>query len=164
MIFTIRPMKPDDMSLLMHIVHQVDVFNQEDCKIAKEVLNTYLKYGSLSEYYVLVALRNDLLMGFICYGPVPLTTGTWDIYWLAVAPEARHQGAGKQLMAAAEKEMENASGRICLIETSSRPGYESARSLYTACGYQITAQIADFYFPGDDKLIYIKRFKQKQDM
>ena len=161
MTTTIRPMKSSDRASLMRIVNQIDVFNEQDRKTAEEVIDTYLIDGKLSEYYVLVALNDSSLAGFVCYGPAPLTKGTWDIYWLAVDPKVIRHGIGRQLTAAAENEMINAGGRIVLVETSSRPGYDRSRSFYAASGYDVAAQITDFYAPGDDKLIYIKRLDEK---
>ncbi len=161
MTITIRPMKSADRPGLIHILNQIEVFNEKDRKIADEVLDTYLVDGELSEYRVLVALHESLLAGFVCFGPTPLTEGTWDIYWLAVDPKVTRQGIGRQLTTVAEKEIINEGGRIALIETSSRPEYDRARSFYAASGYNVTAHVSDFYAPGDDKLIYMKRLNER---
>ena len=157
MFVYIRPMIFADRAPLLRMIHSIEAFNQSDRAIAEEVLDDYLAEGDLSGYYVLVAQNGASLTGFVCYGPTPLTTGTWDIYWMAVDPEVWRQGTGKRLMTAAENEIEKAGGRIILIETSSRPEYEQARAFYASFGYEITARVADFYAPGDDKVIYSKR-------
>ena len=42
------------------------------------------------------------------------------------------------------------------VETSSRDDYAPTRAFYLACGYQIVAELPDFYAPGDGKLIYLR--------
>jgi len=46
--------------------------------------------------------------GYICYGPTPVTEGTWDIYWEAVAHERQGLGIGSKLMAAVLQEIREA--------------------------------------------------------
>jgi ribosomal protein S18 acetylase RimI-like enzyme len=106
-----------------------------------------------------VAEVGSSIAGYICYGPTPLTEGTWDIYWLAVAPEQQSQGIGKALLAFAEGNIKETKGRMTLIETSSKPEYEATRRFHRAQGYELACRIADFYAPGDDKLVFQKRLR-----
>ena len=46
-------------------------------------------------------------------------------------------------------------GRV-YAETSGRPLYESTRAFYLRCGYRREAELADFYAPGDAKVIFVK--------
>jgi ribosomal protein S18 acetylase RimI-like enzyme len=125
--------------------------------VAEELIDSYLESPSDSGYYILVADVNSTVAGYICYGPTPLTEGTWDIYWVAVAPENQERGIGTALIESAEKEIRKANGRLVIIETSSIPAYEKTRRFHVGRGYQIVARIPDFYAPGDDKLILQKR-------
>jgi ribosomal protein S18 acetylase RimI-like enzyme len=118
-----------------------------------------LKDDDNSGYLILVAVGNNQILGYICYGPTPLTNGTWDIYWEAVARNWRGQGIGDRLMKATEREIRKAGGRMALIETSSAPAYEKTRSFYSNHGYKEIARVPDFYEPGDDKLILQKKFE-----
>ena len=122
-----------------------------------EVIDSYLNDSINSGYHILVAEVDSTVTGYICYGPTPLTEGTWDIYWEAVAREKQDQGIGSALMESAEKEIVRSKGRLAIIETSSTPGYEKTRHFHLSHGYEIVARIPDFYAPGDDKLILQKR-------
>jgi hypothetical protein len=62
-------------------------------------------------------------------------------------------------MEAAEAAIKQSKGRLALVETSSKPGYEKTNLFYQNIGYRETARITDFYMIGDDKVIYEKRFK-----
>ncbi len=98
-------------------------------------------------------------MGYICWGPTPLTEGTWDIYWIAVAADKQREGIGTALLKSAEDRIKQNNGRLIFIETSSKPEYEEARRFYVSNSYKLICQIADFYAPGDDKLIFRKKLR-----
>lgn len=127
--------------------------------VAEELIDCYLDDQSGSGYHILVAEVDSTVAGYICYGPAPLTEGTWDIYWVAVARERQDQGIGGTLIKSAEKEIMRAKGRLSIIETSSIPAYEKTRNFHLSHGYEVVARIPDFYAPGDDKLILQKRLR-----
>jgi len=127
--------------------------------VAEELIDCYLENPFDSGYHILVAEVDSTVAGYVCYGPAPLTEGTWDIYWVAVAREKQGQGIGSALMKSAEKEIMKAKGRLSIIETSSTPAYEKTRHFHISQGYKVIARIPDFYVPGDDKLILRKRLR-----
>lgn len=127
--------------------------------VAEEVIDSYLHDPRGSGYHTLVAESDSTIAGYICYGPTPLTEGTWDIYWMAVVPEKQGQGIGSALMTFAEDQIKKARGRLAIIETSSKPEYEKTRRFHLSHGYEVVCRIPDFYAPGDDKLILQKRLR-----
>jgi ribosomal protein S18 acetylase RimI-like enzyme len=155
----IRPISVLDRTALLRILKDTPEFKPSECKVAKEVIDDCLKDDDNSGYFILVAEDNTEIVGYICYGPTPLTDGTWDIYWEAVAHNRRGQGIGSRLVKAAEGEIRKSKGRLALIETSSTLAYEKTRQFYHRCGYEEIARVPDFYETGDDKLILQKRFR-----
>jgi len=143
----------------MQILQDTLEFKPFEVVVAEEVIDSYLRDAKGSGYHVLVAEDGSTVTGYICYGPTPLTHGTWDLYWQAVAREKRGHGIGGALMKAAEEEIRKAKGRLAFIETSSTLAYEKTRRFHLNQGYEIIARIPDFYSPGDDKLIMQKRLK-----
>jgi ribosomal protein S18 acetylase RimI-like enzyme len=143
----------------MKILRSTPEFKPFEVAVAEEIIDSYLDDPSGSGYHILVAEVDSTITGYICYGPTPLTEGTWDIYWEAVAREKQGQGIGSALTKSAEKEIVRAKGRLAIIETSSTPAYEKTRHFHISHGYEIVARIPDFYAPGDDKLILQKRLK-----
>jgi ribosomal protein S18 acetylase RimI-like enzyme len=127
--------------------------------VAEELIDCYLDDPSGSGYHILVAEVNSTIVGYICYGPTPLTESTWDIYWIAVARKKQDQGIGSVLMKAAEREIVKVKGRLSIIETSSTPAYEKTRNFHLSHGYEVVARIPDFYGPDDAKLILRKRLR-----
>jgi ribosomal protein S18 acetylase RimI-like enzyme len=141
----------------MRILKNTPEFKPFEAAVAEELIDAYLGDPAESEYIIQIAEDDGELAGYICYGETPCTVGTWDIYWVAVARGKRGRGIGKALSEAAEAGIKKARGRLVFIETSSTPLYENSRSFYLGRGYEIVARIADFYMPGDDKLILQKR-------
>ena len=127
--------------------------------VAEEIIDCYLDDPFGSGYQILVAEVDSTVTGYICYGSTPLTEGTWDLYWEAVAREKQGRGIGSALTESAEKEIVRAKGRLSIIETSSTPAYEKTRHFHISHGYEIVARIPVFYAPGDDKLILQKRLR-----
>ena len=152
-------MSEEDKPILIEILRDTPEFKPSEVVVAEEVIDSYLNDPVNSGYYALVAEVDLSVVGYICYGPTPLTEGTWDLYWEAVAQKRRGQGIGSALLKAAEEEIRKAKGRLALIETSSTPAYEKTLHYHLRQGYEIIARIPDFYSPGDDKLILQKRLK-----
>jgi ribosomal protein S18 acetylase RimI-like enzyme len=155
----IRPVSASDKTVLIHILENTPEFKPSEIVVAREVLDSCLKDPINSGYFILVAEDNNEVVGYICYGPAPLTNGTWDIYWEAVVRGKRGAGIGSSLIKAAEKEIIKSAGRLLLIETSSTGAYANARQFYNQHGYHEIACVTDFYEPGDDKLILQKKVK-----
>ena len=92
--------------------------------------------------------------GYICYGPTPMTRGTFDLYWIAVHPAYKGKGVGRILVDAMENELRAEGGRLVRVETAGMDEYESTRVFYDRLGYEVVARIKDFYWPGNDLVIY----------
>ncbi len=109
------------------------------------------------EYRVLVAELDGRLAGYICYGPTPMTEGTWDLYWIVTHPEARGRGVARTLVGRMEEELRAGGARLVRVETSVLDSYGSAHKFYQQLRYPVVARVADFYRPGDDLLLMMKR-------
>ena len=112
---------------------------------------------SPADYEFIGAFEGDLLSGFACFGPTPSTDRTYDLYWIAVHPDAQRLGVGATLMAEVEGVLRSRQARLVVVETSSKAEYEPTRSFYQKRGYQEAARLRDFYAPGDDRLVLTKR-------
>jgi GNAT superfamily N-acetyltransferase len=155
----VRPMTPKDKPAVIRILRSITEFKPVEVDIAEEVIDSYLGDSIRSGYHIFVAEDESSIAGYICYGPTPMTEGTWDIYWLAVTPDKQSLGIGKALLNFAEDNMKRTKGRLSIIETSSKPEYEATRRFYQSQGYEMACRLADFYTPGDDKLVFQKRLR-----
>lgn len=146
-----------DKPEILRMLQSTPEFEPEEVVVAEEVIDDYLNDPVNSGYSILVAEIDTSPVGYICYGPIPMTRGSWDMYWLAVNSAQQTRGIGKALVLSAEEDITARKGRLILIETSSQPGYEKTRRFHKARGYDIICRIADFYAPGDDKVLFQKR-------
>jgi ribosomal protein S18 acetylase RimI-like enzyme len=129
----------------------------EEVQCVDELWEEYLTRGSDSSgYYFLVEKDEDRVVGYVCYGPRSLTSGTFDLYWIAVDPNIRRGGIGRRLLDACEQAIRNLGGRLIVLETSGLPNYEPTRKFYLATGYTLEATLKDFYHEGDDLIIFTK--------
>ncbi|MBI2853830.1 MAG: GNAT family N-acetyltransferase [Chloroflexi bacterium] len=152
----LRPMVAGDKRSIMGFLPRVPEFLPAEVFVAEEVIDEYLEDPTGSGYSIWVAEAGPAIVGYICFGPTPLTEGTWDIYWIAVDPASQSRGAGKALIGLAEGKIVELKGRLIVIETSAKPLYRKTISFYIGRGYSIVARIPGFYAPGDDKLVLLK--------
>lgn len=143
---------------IVALVERAGVFAQRDVDCVRELLGDYYGLPDQGGYQFIVYRQDGRLAGMACYGATPLCEGTFDLYWLAVAPEARRGGVGRRLLEAVEADIRRQGARLLVVETSGAAPYSAAREFYLAGGLQRQATIPDFYLPGDDLVIYTKRY------
>jgi ribosomal protein S18 acetylase RimI-like enzyme len=140
------------------ITANAGVFSQEEVACVDELWEEYQAQGpDTSGYYWLVERDDDgRVLGYSCYGPRALTSGTYDLYWIAVDSSLHRGGVGRRLLAATEEAIHKLGGRLLFVETSGLPKYEPTRQFYLGTGYTWEATIKDFYAEGDDLVIFTK--------
>lgn len=155
----VRLMKKSDKAAVMDILRRSGMFTPEEIAVAEEQIDIAFDQPEQKDYNEMVIEdAQGRTSGWISWGPTPMTEGTYDLYWIAVDPDKQGQGLGKELVRWLEDHVRNARGRLILIETASQAGYESTRQFYLQQNYQEAARIADYYKPGDDRIIYAKYF------
>jgi ribosomal protein S18 acetylase RimI-like enzyme len=143
---------------IQDITARAGVFNQEEIDSVPEMFNEYLTLGAEgSGYHFIVCRDGEQVLGFAIYGYRDLTDGVFDLYWIAVDPNARRKSVGRKLLSACEDAVREMGGRIIIAETSGTAEYESTREFYIRTGYVNEATIKDFYSVGDDLKIFVKR-------
>ena len=160
---TVRWLAAADRMALARLLSVDSPFDDEDRQVALELIDAAigdLSRGALdptrSGYEVLVATHAGDVVGYICFGPTPMTLGTYDLYWVATAGEARGKGVARSLVRAMEAQLRLRSARLVRVETSRLEAYGAARAFYSRIGYPIAAELRDFYRPGEDLIVYVK--------
>ncbi|MGH7652827.1 MAG: GNAT family N-acetyltransferase [Gemmatimonadaceae bacterium] len=157
----IRPMVAADRGGVFRILENAGNFTPDEVATALELIDEWLELGEHSGYltYVLEAQGEDLaeVLGYVCFGPTPLTESTYDLYWIAVDKSKHRGGVGKRLMKFTEEEIVRRGGRLLLIETSSQETYGGTIQFYERSGYELVGRVKEYYKPGDDKLIFAKQ-------
>lgn len=173
----IRPLKGEDRKQVIELVTATKNFNEAEVAIAQELIDICVEQPEQQDYYAFVEevadnmspatppsqvtqgtpLTDTRIAGFLLLGPTPATTGTYDMYWIAVHPEFYGRGIAQSLDQFAVQFVRERNGYWLIAETSGQAAYERTRAFYTKQGYQILAQIPDYYKKDDALIIFGKR-------
>jgi ribosomal protein S18 acetylase RimI-like enzyme len=147
-----------DAEAVRRLVAATGFFHPAEAEIAVElVLETLAAPGTGDYHFLFADAAAGELAGYACFGPVPLTQGSWDLYWIAVGPELQGRGLGRRLLHESEARARAAGASQLFVDTSGRAQYAPTRAFYAACGYSVVATFDDFYAPGDAKVVYRRR-------
>jgi GNAT superfamily N-acetyltransferase len=149
--------RPGDVAAVTELASATGFFAAAEVAIAGELVEARLAQGLASGYRFVFAERAGRLEGYCCYGPVPLTQSSFDLYWIVVHPAAQRTGLGRRLLSTAETTALGLGGTAMYVDTSSRAQYTPTRLFYRRLGYRLAAEFPDFYAPGDGKVVFIKR-------
>jgi ribosomal protein S18 acetylase RimI-like enzyme len=153
----IRELVREDRDSLSRLLSKITVFDAEDRAIAIQLVDIFLNNPAQEDYEFFVASTKDgEVIGYLCYGPTPLTQGTYDLYWIAVDPAFAGQGVGTMLLKQLESTLKEDNARLIVIETSSNQQYLLTRRFYMKNGYVQAETIKDFYCPGEDRVTFMK--------
>ena len=147
---------PRDEQHVREIVHSSGFFSEAEIDIAVELVTERLQKGVASGYHFIFTEVDQKTVGYTCFGPIPATKYSYDLYWIAVHNDYRGTGIGRQLLEASEKAIKKMGGQRIYIETSGREQYQPTRAFYLACGYREEAVLKDFYAPDDSKFFFLK--------
>ena len=146
-----------DPETVREIVEATNYFAPSEVPVAVELVDENLAKGAAASGYSFVfAGHGGRTVGYACYGLVPCTVSSYNLYWIAVRPEFQGRGLGKALMREVERLIGSAGGTRVYIDTSYKAQYEDTRAFYESLGFELDALLKDFYAPGDDKVIYRK--------
>ena len=148
--------KMEDPENIREIVSSTGFFSDDEVKIAVELAEERISKGESSGYNFLFLDVNGKTVGYSCFGPIPATKFSYDLYWIAVHKDYQNYGLGKLILTQSEKAIANLGGKRIYVETSGRDQYISTRKFYLACNYKEEAILEDFYSPGDAKYLYLK--------
>ena len=153
---------PADLASVRRITESSGFFSVAEIEVAVELVQTHLFQGERSGYHFLFADADAPIgqtIGYSCFGPIPCTLASFDLYWIAVHDSYRRIGLGKLLLAESEAAIRRMGGRRIYVETSSRAQYQPTHVFYNRTGYLQQALVPDFFAPGDGKIIYVKELQ-----
>lgn len=151
-----QKIQTEDVDAIVRIVRSSGFFSPGEVKLACELAVEKLNNGEESSYQFLFIEDNNTVCGYTCFGLIPATIGSYDLYWIAIVDKMRGKGVGNMLLARTEEIILGQGGRQIYAETSSRAQYEPTRCFYEKYGYTREAVLKNFYAPGDSKIIYSK--------
>jgi acetoin utilization deacetylase AcuC-like enzyme/N-acetylglutamate synthase-like GNAT family acetyltransferase len=149
-------LNPGDPDRIRRLVEITGFFHAAEISIAEELVQERLEKGAGSGYHFVIAEHYGRLIGYACYGQIPCTLSSFDIYWIAVHPDFQGKGMGKRLLKDVERLIREAGGTRIYVETSQRLQYSATRAFYERCGYRLESVMDEFYGPGEGKATYCK--------
>jgi GNAT superfamily N-acetyltransferase len=156
----VKPLIPHDRERIVRLLGQRGIFNEGEIQVALEIIDETLRGPKKNVYQVFCALDGSgSLEGYICFGPVPMTDDSYDLYWIVVDKKLSRKGVGEKLLGFMEEFVTREGARRIYAETSSTPAYEPARSFYVKHGYRTVCLLKDFYREGDHKMIFMKEVR-----
>ena len=159
----LRSLCESDLPAVEALTRACRVFRDAEVRVALEVLGAALGVGRGRDpdYETIGAEVGGTLAGWACWGPVPSTVGTFDLYWIAVAPEYQGHGVGSALLARVEESVAGRA-RLIVVETAGREEYAATRRFYESHRYAVAARIPDYYELGDDLVTYVKQMSESR--
>ncbi len=150
----ITPLSRAHRGPVVALVQATAEFSAEEKAVAVELVDACLDGD---DYRIDVDVDGiGALRGYICYGPTPMTSGTFDLYWIAVDPAQKGAGIGRALVAHMEQVLGAEGARLVRVETEGSAEYAATRAFYEAIGYARAATLRDFYDLGRDLVMYTR--------
>lgn len=149
-----------DIERVRELVARTGYFSTTEIDIAAELVAETVLQGDDSDYRFLFADAEDaagIIRGYSCYGLVPATRSSFDLYWIAVDPDFQGKGLGREILVRTENLAAAQGATAMYVDTSGRQKYRPTRAFYAAQGYDEAARLEGFYAPGDDKVIFRKQ-------
>ena len=106
------------------------------------------EFERLSEDRVVLVADEGAVAGFVVLLLPPVAEDVVEVLRIAVAPDERRTGIGRQLMT---KALDRCAGRTVLLEVAA--GNESARGLYASLGFEEISRRRGYYGDGEDAVI-----------
>lgn len=156
-----REVCPGDPDTIKTIVTSTGFFREDEIVVAAELAEERLEKGASSGYEFLFAEIAGKTVAYSCYGLIPCTLHSYDLYWIATRLDYMNRGIGKYLLLETEKAILLAGGQGIYVETSSLEQYTPTRAFYENNQYILKARFENFYSRGDDKLVYVKTFQDR---
>lgn len=157
----IRPARYQDRAKIQRLIRQTGVFTEKEIYTAIQVFDDALQQSEREEYFIFCAeSENKELLGYICFGPIIMTDGSYDLYWVAVDKGSLRKHIGEKLLVFMEEVLAKKAARKVYVDTSSTSAFEPARRFYRQNGYELVCVLEDFYREGDHKMIYMKEVRK----
>jgi ribosomal protein S18 acetylase RimI-like enzyme len=157
----VRGVRREDLEGILALARRTGVFTSEEIGVVRELVEAELNNPRQRDYHSLIVEADGRVVGFACYGPAPMTDGTYDLYWIFVHPSYQRRSIGSALLREVERAIEKIRGRMLVVDTSSTRRYSRARRFYENHGFQKAAEVKGFYRVDDSRITYMKQFARE---
>lgn len=158
----LRELNRTDRTALKSILLGITAFRTADVELALELIDDRLEKGARSDYQFVVGVEGKTILGYTCFGPIPLTDSSFDLYWIVVAQDGQRKGVGAKLLKRTTTDIIRQGGTKLYADTSSKIEYAQARAFYIRMGFVQVASLPDFYGKDNHKLIFCRELQRHQ--
>lgn len=148
----IRQVNKADVNALKNVIESTGLFPSE---YLDDMIQPYLDKVQDTDFW-LTYQEDNAPIAVVYFAPERYTSGTYNLYLIAVHEAHQSKGVGEIMLQYIEKQLRKNGERILLVETSGLPSFERTRNFYSKNGYTQEARIRDFYTAGEDKIIFWK--------
>lgn len=146
---------PDNIRV---IAQSTGFFDEKDTELSADIAQSILEDGEDEDHKFIFADDDDKTIAFACFGMVPESEASYELYWLSTLNEYRGQGVGKEVIAKLLNDIKNAGGRKLFLKTCGNEKYEPTRKFYERCGFKLEAVLKEYYDENEDCYIYSYKF------
>ncbi len=151
----IRNIAKRDIPHLKNVIDSTGLFPSE---LLDDMIADYFNNSNSSDIWLTLELEGAPVVIAYC-APERLTSGTYNLYLIAVSKDHQGKGLGSSMMQYIEQLLKEQGNRVLLVETSGLPEFELTRRFYDKSNYQREAVIREFYQAGEDKIIFWKKLQ-----
>lgn len=118
-----------------------------------------LPYQAVKGQVILWVVTNEMdeIIGASCIAENDQKTGGYSWDYVVVHRDYRKWGIAAALLEKMMTYLRQVSARYLITYTCSLPEYKTIRVLFERNGFQLIGQCPDYYFEGEDRLIYWRR-------
>jgi ribosomal protein S18 acetylase RimI-like enzyme len=146
-----------DIEAVREIVTSTGFFRLDEIPVAVDLVEERFYKGKESGYEFIFLETEGKTIAYSCFGLIPCSLLSYDLYWIVTHNDYRGKGLGSLLLKETEKQVGLLGGKAIYVETSSQIKYVPTQKFYEKNNYELQARFGDFYDIGDDKLIYVKK-------
>lgn len=150
----IRNVKSDDLSSLIDVVNTSGLFPGE---MLTDMIGSNLSDEDSQHHWITYEIDKPVAVAY--FAPEEMTSGTWNLYLIAVHEDYQGSGIGAQLMNHVESFLKSKGERILIVETSDLAEFELTRKFYEGLNYDREAHIREFYNEGEGKVVFLKKLE-----
>ena len=107
-----QEIQSSDLGVILNIVQSSGFFSTAEVEMACELATDRLENGQQSSYQFLFAENDGEVVGYTCYGLIPATAASYDLYWIAVSETSRGKKMGKILLQKTEEIIRGMGGTL----------------------------------------------------
>jgi ribosomal protein S18 acetylase RimI-like enzyme len=155
--FTLREeLTARDRGRIFNLLNTGGFFTTREMAYAMNLLDRSFREGETGDYRFILLEDGNTLLGYGCYGLLPLCHGRYHIYWIAIDRTRRNQGLGKRIETAITASVRKLGGAKIYAEISNRGEDDPTQLFYAHCGYKLAATIPNYYADGDSMMLFEK--------